>query len=65
MSANGSIIIRDYEVTACHGVNPEEKTEAQRFVVSAVLDCDIARAAESDDIAQTVSYAHVCKSLFG
>lgn len=63
MSVNGSIIIRDYEVTACHGVNPEEKTKAQRFVVSAVLDCDVARAAESDDIAQTVSYAHVCKLI--
>ena len=63
MSVNGSIIIRDYEVTACHGVNSEEKTDAQRFVVSAVLDCDVARAAESDDIAQTVSYAHVCKLI--
>ena len=63
MGVNGSMIIRDYEVTACHGVNPEEKTEAQRFVISAVLDYDIARAAESDDIAQTVSYAHVCKLI--
>ena len=63
MSVNGSIIIRGYEVTACHGVNPEEKTDAQRFVVSAVLDLDISRAAGSDDIGNTVSYAHVCKLI--
>lgn len=63
MSVNGSIIIRGYEVTACHGVNPEEKTEAQRFSVSAVLDLDVSAAAESDDIDKTVSYAAVCKLI--
>ena len=63
MSANGSIVIRGYEVTACHGVNPEEKTDAQRFSVSAVLDFDITEAAENDDIDKTVSYAAVCKLI--
>lgn len=63
MGVNGSIIIRDYEVTACHGVNPEEKTEAQRFVVSARLDLDVSAAATSDDIDKTVSYAAVCKLI--
>lgn len=61
--ANGSIIIRDYEVTACHGVNPEEKTQAQRFAVSACLDLDVSAAATSDDIDKTVSYATVCKLI--
>ena len=59
MSVNGSILIRDYEVTACHGVNPEEKTDSQRFLVSAVLDLDLTQAAECDDIDKTVSYAAV------
>lgn len=63
MSVNGSILIRDYEVTACHGVNPEEKTDAQRFLVSAVLDLDLTQAAECDDIDKTVSYAAVCKLI--
>ena len=63
MSANGSIVIRGYEVTACHGVNPEEKTDAQRFSVSAVLDFDITEAAENDDIDKTVNYAAVCKLI--
>ncbi len=60
---NGAIIIESYEVTACHGVNPEEKTEPQRFVVSARLHLDIAAAAESDDIDKTVSYSAVCKRI--
>ena len=63
MKTNASILIENYELTGCHGVNPEEKTEAQRFVFSAVLDVDATAAANHDDVDKTVSYSAVCKLI--
>lgn len=63
MSVNGHILIDGYELTGCHGVNPEEKVEPQRFVFSAQLDFDLTEAAETDDVDKTVSYAAVCKVI--
>lgn len=63
MSVNGRILIDGYELTGCHGVNPEEKVEPQRFVFSAQLDFDLTEAAETDDVEKTVSYAAVCKVI--
>ena len=63
MKTNASILIENYELTGCHGVNPEEKTEAQRFVFSAVLDVDATVAANTDDVDKTVSYSAVCKLI--
>ena len=63
MSVNGRILIDGYELTGCHGVNPEEKVEPQRFVFSARLDFDLTEAAETDDVDKTVSYAAVCKVI--
>ena len=37
MSVNGHILIDGYELTGCHGVNPEEKVEPQRFVFSTLI----------------------------
>ncbi len=59
----GKIIIENYTVEATHGVNPEEKTEAQPFSVSAVLYENILSAAKSDDVDQTTSYSAVCKRI--
>ena len=63
MSVNGRILIDGYELTGCHGVNPEEKILPQRFVFSAQLDFDLTEAAETDDVDKTVSYAAVCKVI--
>ena len=57
---NGCILIENYEVTTCHGVNPEEKVEPQRFLISAKLSLDVSTAAKTDDIDKTVSYSAVC-----
>jgi len=57
------IILKDFEVLACHGVNPEEKIEKQRFIFTAVLDVDFEEAAETDDLDKTVSYAAVKKAV--
>ncbi len=60
---NGCILIENYEVTTCHGVNPEEKVEPQRFLISAKLSLDVSTAAKTDDIDKTVSYSAVCKLI--
>ncbi len=60
---NGKIIIENYELVGCHGVNLEEKVNPQRFLFSAILDLNITSAAEDDDISKTISYAAVCKLI--
>ncbi len=60
---NDKIILKDFEVKACHGVNDEEKINAQRFLFTAELYCDVEEAAATDDLTKTVSYSAVKKTL--
>ena len=57
------ILIENYEVIALHGVNPEEKINPQRFLISAEIESDFSRCSKSDDINQTASYSAVCKMI--
>lgn len=57
------VLIENYEITTCHGVNPEEKINPQRFLISCVVECDFSEAAKNDDIDKTVSYSAVCKTI--
>ena len=53
------IYIRDLEVEAKHGVHPHEKAMAQRFSITVELTVDIAQAALSDDLADTLNWSHL------
>ncbi len=55
------IILKDLEVSACHGVNAEEKVKPQRFLISVTVYADIRAAAKSDNVDDTVSYSAVKK----
>ncbi len=57
------IIIKDLEIFANHGVMPEENALGQKFLVSAVMQCDTRAAGMSDDITRSVNYADVCKLI--
>lgn len=57
------IIINDLEVFANHGVYPEENALGQKFVVSAQIGCDLSRAARSDSLDDSVSYALICETI--
>ncbi len=57
------IIIKDLEVKACHGCNPEEKVNPQRFLFSAEIFYDFSQAANADDLTKTISYSDVKKTL--
>ena len=58
-----SIILKDFEVLACHGVNPEEKVDKQRFLITAEIVTDFTSASETDDISNTVSYSELKKDI--
>ncbi|MDE7265468.1 MAG: dihydroneopterin aldolase, partial [Clostridia bacterium] len=57
------IQIRGLEFSACHGVNPDEKTDPQKFVIDADINTDFYAAAKNDDIGGTVNYAKACKTI--
>ena len=57
------IAITGLEVFAHHGVLPHERELGQRFVVDVVLGLDLAAAAASDDLADTVDYGRLSVDL--
>jgi 7,8-dihydroneopterin aldolase/epimerase/oxygenase len=46
-----------------HGVYDVERRDGQDFVVDAVLELDVAAAAVSDDVADTVHYGELAEAL--
>src|ERR671920_2279251 len=55
------ILLEGMRFYAYHGVNAEERTLGQRFMVDVVLAVDLRRPGQSDDLADTVSYSAVYK----
>ena len=55
------IIIKDLKLYAYHGVNPEEKIEGQNFVFDIECKADLSKPCQTDDVNDTVSYAHIIK----
>lgn len=46
-----------------HGVYPAERETGQEFVVDVALDVDLAPAARSDDVADTVHYGELAERV--
>lgn len=59
----GYILLENIRFFAYHGVAPQETTVGNEFVVSLRLKTDIARAMESDDVADTVNYAEIHQAV--
>lgn len=53
------IFLENIRLYAYHGVAPQEQTVGNEFVINLKLKVDVARAAETDEVADTVSYAAV------
>lgn len=51
-----SIRIRDLTVSCIIGIEPKERVQKQEVCINLTLQCDLARAAASDDIAHAVDY---------
>lgn len=58
-----TIRIKGLEIFAYHGVNPEEKENGQKFILDIAMQADISRAAQTDDLNETVNYAIVRKTV--
>ena len=57
---NDYIEIGNLIVFANHGVFREEETMGQRFMISLKLYADITKAANTDDISNSINYGEVC-----
>ena len=55
------IIIKELKLYAYHGVNPEEKTEGQNFVLDIECKADLSEPGRTDNVDDTVSYAQIIK----
>jgi len=58
-----AIFITGLLIHAHHGVMPHEEKVGQRFVIDLELATDLARAAVSDKVAYTVSYASIVEAV--
>jgi 7,8-dihydroneopterin aldolase/epimerase/oxygenase len=57
------ITIAGLRVRGHHGVYDVERRDGQDFIVDAVLELDVAAAAVSDDVADTVHYGELAEAL--
>lgn len=57
------IFLKDIRFFAYHGVAPQETTIGNEFQVSLRLKTDLSRAAETDEVTDTVSYADVYEAV--
>jgi dihydroneopterin aldolase len=60
-----TVAVRGLRVRGFHGVLAQERADGQDFLVDAELSVDVARAAATDDLADTVDYAALCQALAG
>lgn len=57
------LIIKNLELFAYHGVNPEEKAMGQKFLLDGILDVDLSLAGETDNLDYAVNYAKLCHDI--
>lgn len=59
------IELRGLRIRGNHGVFEHERVDGQEFVIDVSLEVDIAAAAASDDLADTVDYGALAKAIAG
>ena len=57
------LIIKNLELFGFHGVNPEEKSMGQKFIVDAKISLDLSEAGETDSLDSAINYAQLCHEL--
>ncbi|HZJ84197.1 MAG TPA: dihydroneopterin aldolase [Syntrophomonadaceae bacterium] len=57
------ILIKGLEFVACHGVMPEEKVIAQKFIIDLELHKDLTLAGQTDDLSNTINYVHIYEEV--
>ena len=57
------ILIKDLLLRGILGINPEERKNRQDILVNVVMYADTRRAAQSDEMADSVNYRSVAKAM--
>lgn len=57
------IVLEGVRCYAYHGVMPQENLVGNEYIITLRLKVDIGRAAETDEVADTVSYADVYEAV--
>lgn len=60
---SGSVFIKNMKFYARHGVMPQERVTGGEFTVSLRVSFRPDKAVESDDVADTVNYAEIYKTV--
>ncbi len=60
---NHRIYIRDLTIRCIIGAFPEERKARQDVLINIVMNCDFGRAAETDDLEDTVNYKTINKQI--
>ena len=63
ISRQDKIILPELRFWAKHGVLPQEEQEEQEFRVELELILDLTEASESDDLADTLDYGEVYRTV--
>jgi dihydroneopterin aldolase len=61
----GTITLTGLRARGHHGVYDFERAQGQDFVVDVTLELDLARAARTDDVADTIHYGELAERLVG
>ncbi len=57
------IYIHDLILRCIIGIYPQERSEKQDVVVNVIMECDLARAGQTDRIEDTVDYKSIKKEI--
>ena len=64
-SSADRILLEDMRFYGFHGVNPEERVQGQEYLVDLAVEMDLSVAGRSDRLEDTVSYAHIYRTVRG
>lgn len=56
---NSYILLKEFRCYAYHGVAPQENLIGNEYIIDLKLKVDISKAAQTDEVADTVNYAEV------
>ena len=59
----GKVLVEGLEIECIIGIHPHEREQCQLILVDCILECDFARAVETDDFAHAVDYVAVSETL--
>jgi 7,8-dihydroneopterin aldolase/epimerase/oxygenase len=57
------IVLQGIQFYAYHGVPAEERAVGHRYEVDVEVECDLAAAGRSDDVADTIDYGHLARRV--